>query len=204
MTEKDKCVLRKPLAPTGDSEDCKADYEKLLSEFKKLDKLNVEGIDLIPSFDEKDTVVSLEKYNERVGEYVKRRNAYNEKYAGQIETMEDVKANIESLEKEMHTVSEECDRIKNEFLEKWGNKEIPEPLTDEHIRFMNDMFKSSEPQRTWSRLFSAKCEEERKFEEIQRAADEAFEYAAKHTLADGTVLTDEQLAEREKQKSEGK
>ena len=47
---------------------------------------------------------------------------------------------------------------------------------------------------------------ESKFEEIQKAAEEAFEYVAKHMLADGSgrMLTDEELAEREKQVAEEK
>lgn len=43
--------------------------------------------------------------------------------------------------------------------------------------------------------------EDSKYEEIQKATDEAFEYVAKHMLADGSgkMLTNEELAEREKQ-----
>ena len=225
MTDKDKLVLRKPLAPTGDSEDCKADYEKLLAGFNELNKLKVEGIDFVSSFDEKDVVVSLENYNERVGEYTKLRDVYNEKYAGQIEAMEDVKANIRKIKEQMAAASEESDNQQKAFDKKWGSQEIPSPFPDDtNLIFENpeewkrqsescrakfnlyhsDMMKVSEAGSAWAKLFSSLVDEERKFEEIQKEADEAFDYIARHTLADGTVLTDEELAEWERRKKQDK
>ena len=219
MTDKDKLVLRKPLAPTGDNEDCKAAYDKLLSEFNELDRLKVEGIDFISSFDEKGTVVSLEKYNERVDQYTQRRDAYNEKYVGQIETMEDVKANIQKIKDAMATIEDGEKQIKA-FAEKWGD-EIPSPWPDDvdlmfnnreewnrqkkacqerYDSYMADMNKLSASGHEFSIRFNDLINEERKFEEIQKEADAAFDYMARHTLVDGTVLTDEELAEREKKK----
>jgi hypothetical protein len=58
---------------------------------------------------------------------------------------------------------------------------------------------SSAPLKVWTEQYEEEC----KFEEIQKTADEAFEHAAKHTLADGSgrMLTDEEPAGREKRLS---
>ena len=162
MTEKDKLTLRKPLAPNGENAECKAAYEELLKEFNELREWKVDGIDYISSFD-KPHVVSLEQYNARIGEYAARRDLYNKKFAGSIETIEDVRANIKKLREQKDAADKVDDRSALVTL-----------LVDEY-------------------------EEECKFEEIQKEVDAAFEYTAKHMLADGSgrMLTDEELAERE-------
>lgn len=162
MTEKDKLTLRKPLAPKGDDAECKAAYEELLKEYAELKDWKVEGIDYISSID-KAHAVSLEQYNARIGEYATRRDQYNEKFAGRIETIEDVRANIKKLREQKDAADKVDDRSALVTL-----------LVDEY-------------------------EEECKFEEIQKEVDTAFEYTAKHMLADGSgrMLTDEELAERE-------
>ena len=170
MTEKDKIALRKPLAPKTDDAECKSAYEELLKEYEELKELKVDGID--HAFDsDKAHVVPLEQYNVRVGDYAAKRDRYNEKFVGQIETAEDVKANIKKIQERRDAV----DKANGDF-------------------------------RKWLQLLEEECEEESKFEEIQKAADEAFEYVAKHMLADGSgrMLTDEELAQREKQAAEEK
>ena len=124
MTEKDKLTLRKPLAPKGDDAECKAAYEGLLKEFNELKDWKVEGIDYISS---KAHAVSLEQYNARIGEYAARRDQYNEKFAGRIETIEDVRANIKKLRERFEALSKESEDIQKWFDEKWGDEE-PSPF----------------------------------------------------------------------------
>ena len=218
MTEKDKLTLRKPLAPKGDDAECKAAYEELLKEFNELKEWRVEGIDYIPSTD-KPHVVSLEQYNARIGEYAARRDQYNEKFAGRIETIEDVRANIKKLRERFEALSKESEDIQKWFDEKWGDEE-PSPFPEDESlmerdieewkrqseicdrrfkEFWDDQMKVSGASSAPLKLWTEQYEEECKFEEIQKAADEAFEYTAKHMLADGSgrMLTDEELAERE-------
>ena len=166
MAKKDKIALRKPLAPKTDDADCKIAYEELLKEYAELNEWKVDGIDHAFGSD-KAHVVSLEQYNARVGDYTAKRDRYNEKFSGQIETAEDVKANIKKILERRDAVD-----------------------------------KANGDLRKWLQLLEEACEEESKFEEIQKAADEAFEYVAKHMLADGSgrMLTDEELEEREKRK----
>ena len=174
MTRMDKAVIRKPLAPIRAEEDCKTEYEKLLTEYNELKAWKVEGIDLVTPFHEKGVVVSLKEYNDRIGEYTQRRDTYNENYVGQIETVADVKANIKKLNEALEAAENEANESRHD-----REKEIAA-----NHQFLN--------------VFHSISEEESKFEELQKEADEAFEYVAKHTLVDGTVLTDEELAEREK------
>lgn len=218
MTKKDKLTLRKPLAPKGDDAECKAAYEELLKEFTELKAWKVEGIDYVSSSD-KEHVVSLEEYNARIGEYNARRDQYNEKFAGCIETIEDVRANIKKLREQFETASKASDDIRKWFDENWGDKvptlfpeddnlmerDIEEWKRQSEIcnrkskEFWDDQMKvfdaTSAPLKVWAEQYEEEC----KFEEIQKAADEAFEYTAKHMLADGSgrMLTDEELAERE-------
>ena len=221
MTEKDKLTLRKPLTPKGENAECKAAYEGLLKEFNEMKDWKVEGIDYVSSSD-KEHVVSLEQYNARIGEYAARRDQYNEKFASRIETIEDVRANIKKLRERFEALSKESDDIQKRFDEKWGDEE-PSPFPEDESLMERDInewkrqseicdrrFKeiwddqmkvhdaSSAPLKVWSEQYEEEC----KFEEIQKAADEAFEYTAKHMLADGSgrMLTDEELAERENQK----
>ena len=222
MTEKDKLALRKPLAPKGDDAECKAAYEELLNEYAGLKDWKVEGIDYIPS---KVHVVSLEQYNARIGEYAARRDQYNGKFAGRIETIEDVKANIKKLREQFEVLSKESEDIQKWFDEKWGDEE-PSPFPEDDSlmerdieewkrqseicdrrfkEFCDDQMKvfdaSSAPLKFWTEQYEEEC----KFEELQKAADEAFEYVAKHMLADGSgrMLTDEELAEREAANGDG-
>lgn len=218
MTEKDKLTLRKPLAPKGDDAECKAAYEELLKEYAELKEWRVEGIDYIPSTD-KPHAVSLEQYNARIGKYAARRDQYNEKFAGRIETIEDVRANIKKLRERFEALSKESEDIQKWFDEKWGDEE-PSPFPEDESlmerdieewkrqseicdrrfkEFWDDQMKVSDASSAPLKLWTEQYEEECKFEEIQKAADEAFEYTAKHMLADGSgrMLTDEELAERE-------
>ena len=218
MTEKDKLALRKPLAPKGEDAECKAAYEELLKEFNELKEWKVDGIDHVFSSD-KTHVVSLEQYNARVGDYAARRDQYNEKFAGRIESIEDVRANIKRLREQFEAASKASDDIQKWFDEKWGD-EVPTPFPEDDSlmerdieewkrqseicnrkskEFWYDQMKvfdaTSAPLKVWTEQYEEEC----KFEETQKAADEAFEYTAKHTLADGSgrMLTDEELAERE-------
>ena len=218
MTEKDKLTLRKPLATKDEDVECKAAYEELLKEFNELKEWKVDGIDYVSSSD-KEHVVSLEEYNARIGEYATRRDQYNEKFAGCIETIEDVKANIKKLREQFEAASKASDDIQKWFDEKWGD-EVPTPFPEDTSlmerdieewkrqseicnrkskEFWDDQMKVSDATSTPLKFWVEQYEEECKFEEIQKAADEAFEYTAKHTLADGSgrMLTDEELAERE-------
>ena len=221
MTEKDKLTLRKPLAPKGENAECKAAYEELLKEYAELKDWKVEGIDYISS---KAHAVSLEQYNVRIGEYAARRDQYNEKFAGRIETIEDVRANIKKLRERFEALSKESEDIQKWFDEKWGDEE-PSPFPEDDSlmerdieewkrqseicdrrfkEFWDDQMKVSDASSAPLKLWTEQYEEECKFEELQKAADEAFEYTAKHMLADGSgrMLTDEELAEREKRKQD--
>ena len=218
MTEKDKIPLRKPLAPKTDDAECKSAYEELLKEYEELMELKVDGID--HAFDsDKAHVVPLEQYNVRVGDYAAKRDRYNEKFVGRIETADDVRANIKKINERMQVASKSSDDIQKWFDDKWGD-ESPSPFPEDgglmerdieewkrqseicnqrFHEFWNDQEKVSAASLAPLQIFKEKCEEESKFEEIQKAADEAFEYVAKHMLADGSgrMLTDEELAERE-------
>ena len=219
MTEKDKLTLRKPLAPKNDDAECKAAHEELLKEYVELKDWKVEGIDYISSTD-KAHAVSLEQYNARIGEYAARRDQYNEKFVGRIETIEDVKANIKKLQERYEALSKESDDIQKWFDEKWGDEE-PSPFPEDeslmerdieewkrqseicnrrYKEFWDDQMKVHDASSAPLKFWVEQCEEERKFEEIQKEADAAFDYTAKYMLADGSgrMLTDEELAEREK------
>ena len=222
MTEKDKLTLRKPLVPKGENAECKAAYEELLNEFNELKDWKVEGIDYISSID-KAHAVSLDKYNARIGEYTARRDQYNAKFAGSIETIEDVRANIKKMGERYKALSRESEDIQKWFDEKWGNEEPSPFLEDDSLmerdinewkrqseicnrrfnEFWDDQMKVSNASSAPLKLWTEQYEEECKFEELQKAADETFEYVAKHMLADGSgrMLTDEELAEREAAKS---
>ena len=222
MTEKDKLTLRKPLVPKGENAECKAAYEELLKEFNELKDWKVEGIDYISSID-KAHAVSLDKYNARIGEYTARRDQYNAKFAGSIETIEDVRANIKKMGERYKALSRESEDIQKWFDEKWGNEEPSPFLEDDSLmerdinewkrqseicnrrfnEFWDDQMKVSNASSAPLKLWTEQYEEECKFEELQKAADETFEYVAKHMLADGSgrMLTDEELAEREAAKS---
>lgn len=225
MTEKDKIALRKPLAPKTDDADCKIAYEELLKEYAELKEWKVDGIDHASGSD-KEHVVSLEQYNARVGDYTAKRDRYNEKFAGQIETAEDVRANIDQIHERMSAASKASDDLQKWFDDKWGD-EVPSPFPEDSGLIERDIEEWKRQSEICSRrskefwqdqekvyatslaplqLFKEQCEEESKFEEIQKAADEAFEYVAKHMLVDGSgrMLTDEELAQREKQATEEK
>jgi len=222
MTEKDKLSLRKPLAPKGEAAECKAAYEELLKEFAELKEWKVEGIDYVFGSDN-EHVVSLEEYNARIGEYTARCDQYNEKFAGRIETIEDVRANIKRLREQFEAASKASDDIQKWFDEKWGDEE-PSPFPEDDSlmerdieewkrqsekcdrrfeEFCDDQMKVSDATATPQKFWAEQYEEECKFEEIQKAADEAFEYTAKHMFADGSgrMLTGEKFAEREAAKS---
>ena len=223
MTEKDKLSLRKPLVPKGEAAECKAAYEELLKEFAELKEWKVEGIYYVFGSDN-EHVVSLEEYNARIGEYTARRDQYNEKFAGRIEIIEDVRANIKRLSEQFEAASKASDDIQKWFDEKWEDEE-PSPFPEDDSlmerdieewkrqsekcdrrfeEFCDDQMKVSDATSTPLKFWAEQYEEECKFEEIQKAADEAFEYAAIHTLADGSgrMLTDEELAERAAAKKE--
>ena len=146
---------RKPLSPKYADAGCKAEYENLLSEFKELEKLEVDDIACIyarqdfrektPSPDGNGFVVDISEswkgepkrlvvvaedgtiiekgkilvgngtYNDRVCEYSLRRHQYNEKFAGCIETVEDVVARIKELQSKKELAikkyTEDCDRF---------------------------------------------------------------------------------------------
>ena len=194
-----------------------------MKEYAELKEWKVDGIDHVSGSD-KEHVVSLEQYNARVGEYAKRRDAYNEKFAGRIETAEDVKANIKKIHERMSGASKASDDLQKWFDDKWGD-EAPLPFPEDSGLIERDIEEWKRQSENCSRrskefwqdqekvyaaslaplqIFKEKCEEESKFEEIQKAADEAFEYVAKHMLADGSgrMLTDEELAERESQQAQ--
>ena len=80
--------------------------------------------------------------------------------------------------------SEICDRRFNEFC-------------DDQMKVSDA---TSAPLKVWTEQYEEEC----KFEKLQKAADDAFEYTAKHMLADGSgrMLTDEELAELEKRKQD--
>jgi len=223
MTDKDKLTLRKPLASKDDDVECKTAYEELLKEFAELKEWKVDGVDFVLSSD-KAHAVSLEEYNARIGEYTARRDQYNEKFASRIETIEDVQANIKKLREQCEAASKASDDIQKWFDEKWGD-EVPSPFPEDdslmerdieewkrqseicnrrYREFLGDQRKVFGATSARLKLWREQYEEECKFEEIQKAADKAFEYAAKHTLADdsGRMLTDEELAEREKRKQD--
>ena len=224
MTEKDKLTLRKPLAPKDEDAECTTAYEELLKEFNELKEWKVEGIDYVFSSD-KEHVASLEQYNARIGEYIARRDQYNAKFAGSIETIEDVKANIKRLREQYEAASKASDDIQKWFDEKWGDEE-PSPFPEDDSlmerdieewnrqseicdrrfnEFFDDQMKVSDASSAPLKVWAEQYEEECKFEEIQKAADEAFEYTAKHMLADGSgrMLTDEELVEREAANGDG-
>ena len=82
-------------------------------------------------------------------------------------------------------------------IEEW--KRQSEICNRRFNEFWDDQMKVSDASSAPLKLWTEQYEEECKFEELQKAADEAFEYVAKHMLADGSgrMLTDEELAEHE-------
>ena len=137
MTEKDKLTLRKPLVPKGEAAECKAAYEELLKEFAELKEWKVEGIDYVFGSDN-EHVVSLEEYNARIGEYTARRDQYNEKFAGRIEIIEDVRANIKRLSEQFEAASKASDDIQKWFDEKWEDEE-PSPFPEDDSLMERDI-----------------------------------------------------------------
>lgn len=213
----EKQKVRKPLAPIAENAKCKAQYDALLAEFAELSKLQVKDVDYISPFNS-NPVVTLEEYDTRLAQYNLRRDAYNLEFDGMIETRDYVRANIRKIRDEMDAQHKEETTIKKQFEEKWGD-DIPSPMPENvDLMFENpkewgrqseeckrqyeewdrDSKKVNAIQRRFTDLFSALYEEECKFEDIQKEADAAFEDMARRTLADGTVMNDEQLAEYER------
>ena len=214
MDEK-KLKLRMPLAPVVEDKECRSAYDKLLAEFNELDVVKVEGDSFIS---ESDKVLPLKEYNERISAYTARRDEYNRQFTGRIEMMEDVKKNIAEIRSRMASASDEMERIDKWFDEKWGDEcpiGIPENIdlmfenpeewkrqSEECSRRFNewnaDQQKVFEVEMRFHKCFTDLCNEQSKFEEIQKKADAAFEDAMRRTLANGVVMTDEELAEYEK------
>ena len=214
MDEK-KLKLRMPLAPVVEDKECRSAYDKLLAEFNELDVVKVEGDSFIS---ESDKVLPLKEYNERISAYTAQREEYNRQFAGRIETMDDVKKNIAEIRSRMASASDEMERIDKWFEEKWGDEcpiGIPENIdlmfenpeewkrqSEECSRRFNewnaDQQKVFEVETKFHKCFTDLCNEQSKFEEIQKKADAALEDALRRTLANGVVMTDEELAEYEK------
>jgi len=211
-----KLIVRPPLAPIAEDAKCKEQYEKLQAEFSELDKLKVKDVDGF--IRDGDPAATLEEFNRRVEAYTQRRDAYNTEFAAVIETRDHVKANIKEFWRQEDCIREEEARLQKAFDEKWGD-EIVLPMpenTDLMVDNPEEWERQSEICRRryeeWSaeeeklrdlqskstELVCAVIAEQNKFEDIQKAADAAFEAMAKRTLADGTVMTDEQLAEYNK------
>jgi len=216
--ENEKMTVRPPLAPIADNAKCKSQYEKLLLEYEGLEKLRVKDVDSIINIRRDNPVVTLEDFNNRVAAYAQRRDSYNAEFSGLIETREHVRANIEELCRQDREVIVEEARLKKEFDEKWGD-DIPRqtPINvdlmfdnpdewgrqskickQKYAEWSVEEKRIRDLQAKGSALFCAVIAEQKKFEDIQKVANAAFEDAARRTLIGGTVLTDEQLAEREK------
>jgi len=211
-----KMTVRPPLAPIADDPKCKEQYEKLQAEFAELDKLQVKDVDGF--IRDGDPVATLEEFNRRVEAYTQRRDAYNAEFAAVIETRNHVRANIKELWGQEKYLREEGKRLQKAFDAKWGGEILLPMPENTDLMFDNpdEWKRQSETcqQRydEWSaeeekirdlqlkstKLVCAVIVEQNKFEDIQKAADAAFEDMAKRTLTDGTVMTDEQLAEYNK------
>jgi len=212
----EKMVIRPPLAPIADDPKCKEQYEKLHAEFVELEALKVKDVDGF--IHDEDVVVTLEDFNSRVAAYTQRREAYNAEFVGLIETRDHVRANIKEIHRKMDENRAKEEPIQKWFDEKWGD-EYPLPMPENaNLMLENpeewerqceecerkfeewdaDHKKVFACQTEFTDLFELLYAEERKFEDIQKAADAAFEDMAKRTLADGTLMTDEQLAEYNK------
>jgi len=179
-----KMIVRPPLAPIAEDMKCKEQYEKLLAEFAELEALKVKDVDGF--IHDEDPVVTLDEFNGRVAAYTQRRDAYNTEFAAVIETRDHVRANIKELWRQEDCLREEEARLKKAIAGKWGDERTAGEAK------LYDLLSRS------NKLICAVLDEQCKFEDIQKAADVAFEDMAKRTLADGTVMTDEQLAEYNK------
>jgi len=214
--ENKKMTVRPPLAPIADNAKCKEQYEKLLAEFAELEKLRVKDVDSF--IRSEDPVLTLGEFNIRVSAYTQRRDAYNADFSGMIETHDDVRKNIKEIHRKMDENRAKEAPLQKWFDEKWGD-ECPLPMPEnvdlvvdnpeewkrqsEECRRRYEEWSADEQKIAscdleFTTLFSALYAEQCKFEDIQKAADAAFEDMAKRTLADGTVMTDEQLAEYNK------
>jgi len=89
-------ALRKPLAPTSDDVDCKAEYDGLLREYSELSQIRLNRGAIAEGHS-----VAVEDYIRRACEYADRRDAYNRKFAGKIETIEMVRKNISDIQKRL-------------------------------------------------------------------------------------------------------
>lgn len=220
MDTKGKLTLRKPLEPIDDDVSCKAEFASLMVEYEALEKLKVKEEALFHVDGE--TLVSLEDYNKQVAAYSTRRDEYVNRHTQHVETIDMVRAKIKSLKVRLKKAHEESSALRKRFEEKWGD-EIPLPVPEDEDLVINDPIEwqrqSEACHRRWEEwcsddasrrevdgnawaLFVEIFAEQCKFEEIQKEADAAFEYAAKHTLADGTVLSDEELRLREQGRSD--
>jgi len=89
----DAVALRKPLAPTSDDVDCKAEHDGLLREYSELSQIRLNRGAIAEGHS-----VAVEDYVRRACEYADRRDAYNRKFASKIETIEMVRKNIVEIQ----------------------------------------------------------------------------------------------------------
>ena len=176
-----KMTVRPPLAPIVENAKCKAQYLRLEAEFAEFDRLKVRDFD--DCIHDGDPVVTLEEFNGHVAAYTQRRDAYNTEFAVDIETRDHVRANIKELRRQLDSVVEEEERLQKEYDEKWGD-EIPDEV-DRLKEQLADVNKLSSLSSKSHALLCAALLEERKFENMQNAANALFADMAKRTLLDG-------------------
>jgi len=219
-------TLRKPLAPilpaNGVEDEMHKrrmkEYENLLAEFNAIKELR-QGLNEwnASKLTSEELKARKDEHENRFAAYKAAREDYNRRNDGFIETMEMVKANIERLRERMHKCAEEVNEDVGDPPDfpirpfRWDYKtdeqfEAAKKDYDEKMRIYDEWHaKLSECSKRGDASTHAMMEfleEQDKFKEIGDAFDKAFEDMARRTLVDGTVLSDEELAQREAAKKD--
>ena len=130
---------RKPLEPVGDkvSEGQRAAYGKLLAEYERIGGIRdtqVEGVSI--SFDKEKKPYTVEEYNAELKSYRAARAAYNQRFAGSIETIEMVRAKLDRMQEERKQCEKE--HHDDECPEAPEMEDIPDEPWEDFVRRLGE------------------------------------------------------------------
>ena len=94
---------RKPLEPVGDgvSEEQRTIYARLLAEFERINAIHADQLEGVSwNLDKEKKIYTVGEYNAWLSTYKVSRAAYNQRFAGSIETIDVVRAKLDRMQEE--------------------------------------------------------------------------------------------------------
>ena len=94
---------RKPLEPVGDgvSEELRTIYAQLLAEFERINAIHADQLEGVSwNLDKEKKIYTVGEYNAWLSTYKVSRAAYNQRFAGSIETIDVVRAKLDRMQEE--------------------------------------------------------------------------------------------------------